>query len=165
MKKTTARSKKQTPTNWTGYKKYILPVWLIILTLIVLYLAFRQAPVSIPTPGRTTGLSNLSKWTTQTAKDLTPPTFLPTVKNVFRESYSETVQKIQAGTVQTTADARLQVSQLIQAKIRALNRSDETQLIQAAIPLSDALGERLGSSVQDDLASVQKAFTEIAKGL
>jgi hypothetical protein len=148
--------------NLEIYGVWLVRLWYVFITLAVLYLAFRQAPVSIPTLGRT---AVLSKWTAETVTKLIPVQYQSEVKTIFRESYQETAQKMQSGQIASTADARLQVSQLIQAKVRALNRSDEKQLIQAVIPLSNALGERFGSSVKNDMESVQKAFSEIAKGL
>jgi hypothetical protein len=127
---------------------------------------FRNAPMI-------TGRSELTTWTKQQTQEL-PTKYKLEIKAIFREAYQETAKAIQNKEIVTTPDARLRLSQLIQAKILSLNRltsnpQELETIIQAMQPISNAIGDRLSSDVsagkmQDNLESVQKAFTDISEG-
>jgi hypothetical protein len=128
---------------------------------------FRNAPMI-------TGRSELTNWTQQQVQKL-PTKYCSEIKSVMRESYQETALAIQNKEIETTPDARLRLSKLIQAKLLSLNRLSKNPqeletITQAMKPISDAIGDRLSSDVdagkmQDNLRDVQKAFTEIGEGL
>jgi hypothetical protein len=141
--------------------------WVCVVIIVVLILTnfFRFAPI--------TGQSELTSWTKQQCQSL-PKEYRSEIKAIFRAAYQETASAIQSNDIVTTADARLRISQLIQAKILSLNRLSKNPqeletILQAMQPLSNAIGEHLSSDVNsgkmnDNLESVQKAFSEIAAG-
>jgi hypothetical protein len=160
------------------YKDKEIKVWkysyfvilVIFLFFFLIQIFFYHAPVNRPTRGQ----SELTTWTKHQAQKL-PANYRLEIKTIFREAYQEAATDIQSQKIVTTTDARLRLSQLIQAKILSLNRLSNNPkeletIIEAMNPLSEAIGERLESDVksgkmQDDLEYVQKAFKEISEGL
>jgi hypothetical protein len=156
------------PDSVTISRKFY--IFLIVVTLLSLLSLishfFRNAPI--------TGRSELTVWTKQQTQQL-PLKYQTEIKAIFREAYQETATAIQSKEIVTTTDARLRLSQLIQAKILSLNRLSKNPqeletILQTMQPLSNAIGERLAGDVssgkmQDNLESVQKAFIEISEGM
>jgi hypothetical protein len=144
--------------------RFCFEVALIIALLLLCF--FQFAPVN-------RGQNELTTWTKQQSQSI-PQQYRSEIKAIFREAYQETASAIRSNEIATTADARLRLSQLIQAKILSLNRLSKNPkeletIIEIMKPISDAIGDRLAGDVeagkmQDTLNDVQKAFTEIAAG-
>ncbi|MDR3199303.1 MAG: hypothetical protein LBU34_15655 [Planctomycetaceae bacterium] len=149
--------------------KFWVFIFLIVgLPIIVFF--FRYVPV-LTNLGRVQ--SELSTYVKQQSQEI-PSEYRKDIKRIMRESYQATAESIRSRQIATTADARLRLSQLLQAKILSLNRltnnpKESTKIIQAIKPLSDAIGDRLAADVEnrkmnDNLEDVEKAFSEIAEG-
>ena len=145
---------------------YLFFVLVIIFLICSKTSFFSLAPIS-------QGQSELTGWIKQQAQQL-PSKYQVEIKTILRESYQETAKAILNKEITSTSDARLRLSQLIQAKILSLNRLTQNPkeletIIETMKPLSESIGKRLDSDVktgkmQDDLESVQKVFNEISLG-
>jgi hypothetical protein len=149
---------------------------LLINVNLILFGAFIGFGIGWNAPGtvrhESVSLPSLTQWTATAAKQHIPASNAAEIKKIFRESYQETAAMLASGDITDTADARQQVFQFIQKKIRALNRTtqEEWQLIAAMKPFADALGDKLADEVQagrirDGPEDVARAFGASAKGL
>jgi len=151
------------------------PVWFILITIVWFGVGYKAGSSHVEaerTQWNQVNANELTQWTQVAAKKQIPASHQNTIKTILREAYRETAALLANGDIIETADARQRVFQLIQAKIRALARSEkeEWELFEKMIPFSVALGTKLADEVRagrirDAPDDVGRAFSEIANGL